>query len=102
MQELMVSVKQQEFHQNQIIQQHVQPTLFLPMVNVFVPPDLPKLMDFVFKPINVEPTVMIMVSASAFAILDFIKLQTDLVLQVLHAHHQVSETIKVFVFVMLD
>jgi hypothetical protein len=72
------------------------------MVNVFVLADLPKLMDFVFKPINVELIVMIMVSASASAILDFIKLQTDLVLQVLHVHHQVPETIKVFVFVMLD
>lgn len=99
MPESMVFVKPQEIKPSQTLPVHQ--IQFLLMENVFVIQDIRKSMGFVFKPANVEPTVMIMALASVFVTQDTIN-QMELALLVLHAHHQAQETIKENVSVILD
>lgn len=64
--------------------------------------DSQKLMVSAFNQANVEPTVTTMDWVSVFAIQDSIKQLTEAVWLEHHAHHQVQETKRENVFVMLD
>lgn len=103
MPESMVSVKSvnQTTPPNHQLLEPVPLFLLWSMVNVFASQDIPRWMESVSKPANVEPTVTITDLASAFVTLASTKQLTEAVSPVLHAHHQVQEMTRENAFVTL-